>query len=125
MFKVGRLKAEGAGHEVVPQNDEHHDEGYCQTWVQALAVGVCLLEILGKLAAIGRDIGRICWRFAICYLLFALGFGHEAVEFILALGSVDVYAAKTAGTAGGEEGHGGIGNWKLEIEILEFKSLRV
>ena len=97
----GALKPEGTGHEVVPEDDEHHNDGNSHTWMQATAVGVCLAEVTGELTAIGFDIGSVLWCLAISDLFLSLGFGNQAVELVLALGSVDVDTAKAAGIAGG------------------------
>ena len=89
----------------MPEDDEDDDDGDGYTGVQASAVGVGFLEVLGKLATIGLDVGTVFWRLATLYLLFALGFLDELVELVLALGSVDVNATEAAGVTRGEEGH--------------------
>ena len=64
------------------------------------AVGVCLVQILGKFSAIGFDIRHVLRLLALGDLLFALGLSNEAVEFVLTLGGVDVDAAETTWVAG-------------------------
>ena len=98
-------ETEGSGHEVVPEDEQNDNDGNGDTGVQPSAVGVCLAEVLGELAAIGFDIGHILGLFALSNLLLTLGLSDKTIEFILAFGGVDVDATETTWTAGGEEGH--------------------
>ena len=84
-FNCQQSETEIARHEVVPKDDEHDNDGDSDAWVEASAVGVGTLEVLGKLAAVGFNVGLILRCLATLDLFFALGFGHELVKFILAL----------------------------------------
>ena len=72
--------------------------------MQASAVGVGSLEVLGELATVGLDVGTILGCFATFDLLFALGFGNELVELVLTFGGINMYAFEATRAAGGEEG---------------------
>jgi hypothetical protein len=92
--------------------------------MKASAVGVGSLEVLGKLAAVGFNIGLVFRCLATLDLFFAFGFCNELVKFFLALGGVDVDATEASWVACGEECH--CGGVKSEREKSErVKSERV
>ena len=90
----------------MPENEENNDNGNGESRVQALAVGVCAVQVLCELAAIGLDIRHIMHFLAALQLFLAFGFSHEAVELFFALVGVDVNATEAARFTGREEGHG-------------------
>ena len=89
-----KSEAEGAGEEVVPKDEEHDNDGNGYARVQATTVRVSLLEVLGKLAAVGLNVWLVGGCLAALYLFLAFRFFHEAVEFVLTFGSVYMYATK-------------------------------
>lgn len=119
----GSLESETPCKEVVPKDEEDNDDGDGDTWVQATTVGVGLLEVLGKLTAIGGDVGLVVGRLAALYLLLALGILDEAVEFLLTFGGVYVDTAEAAWFTGGEERHVLLRDERLKMrdERLEIK----
>ena len=69
----------------MPNNQQYNDECYGDTGMKTTAVGISLFEVLSKLTAIRFYVGCVFRRFATLYLLLALSFCHEAVEFVLSL----------------------------------------
>jgi len=99
-LRVESLEAKGASEEIVPEDEEDDNDGDGETWMEPLAVGVGTVEVLRELAAVGFYIGGIMHFLAALQLFFALGLGHEAVELVLALAGIDVYATEAAGFTG-------------------------
>ena len=89
----------------MPEDEEDDDDGDGESRMESLAVGVCTAEVLRELTAIGLNVGRVIYVLTTLQLFLALGLGHEAVELVLALAGIDVYATETARFTGREEGH--------------------
>ena len=95
-------ESKATGHQEIPEHDKHHDDGYCNAWVEATAVGVCLLEVLGKLSSVRLNVGLVLRRLTACQLFLALSLSNEFIEFVLTLGRINMHSPESTGASGGE-----------------------
>lgn len=80
----------------MPEDEEDDDDGDGNAWMQTSAVRISLLEVFGKLTAVGGDVGLVLGCLATLYLLLTLGILDKTIELFLTFGSVYVDTAEAA-----------------------------
>ena len=84
----------------MPKDQEYDNNSDGDSWMQATTVGIRPTQVFGEFTTIRLDVWAIFGSLAFGYLFLALGFGNEAVEFVLAFRSVDMNASEATGIAG-------------------------
>lgn len=89
----------------MPDNEQNDYQSYRNARMKAATVRVGLLEVLGKLAAIGLYVRLVFRCLTALDLFLTLGFSHKTVEFVLSLGSIDMDAMEAPRFTCLKEGH--------------------